>query len=54
MQKKKKKRNVVNEDLERLHIFENLQKEAENSPTLEKPNNVIEIDFGKDEKEVGE
>ena len=51
---KEKKRNVVHEDLERLHIFEDLQKEVENSPTLEKPNNVIEVDFGKDEKEVGE
>lgn len=51
---KEKKRNVVDEDLERLHIFEDLQKEVESTPTHEKSSNVIEVDFGKDEKEVGD
>lgn len=49
---KEKKRNVVNEDIERLHIFEELEKQVENTPTVTEDKN-IEIDFD-DEKEVGD
>lgn len=49
---KEKKRNVVNEDLEKHNIFENLEKEVSNSPTITEDKN-IEINIT-DEKEVGE
>lgn len=49
---KEKKRNVVNEDLEKHNIFEELEKEIVNSPTITEDKN-IEVNFG-DEKEVGE
>jgi hypothetical protein len=49
---KEKKRNVVNEDLEKHNIFEELEKEVANSPTLTEDKN-IEINIA-DEKEVGE
>ncbi len=49
---KEKKRNVVNEDLEKHNIFENLEKEVSNSPTIVEDKN-IEINIV-DEKEVGE
>lgn len=48
---KEKKRNVVNEEVEELHIFEQLEKESNNSPMLEDSKN-IEVNF--DEKEVGD
>lgn len=49
---KEKKRNVVNEDLEKHNIFEKLEKEIINSKVItEDKNNEINI---KDEKEVGE
>lgn len=49
---KEKKRNVVNEELENLHIFEELEKQVENSPTLTEDKN-IEINFDI-EKEAGD
>ena len=49
---REKKRNVVNEDLEKHNIFEKLEKEAANSLTITKDEN-IEINI-KDEMEVGE
>ena len=49
---KEKKRNVVNEDLEKHNIFEKLEKEVDNSPTITEDKN-IEINIT-DEKEVGE
>ena len=49
---KEKKRNVVNEDLEKHNIFEELEKEVANSPTLTE-DKIIEINIA-DEKEVGE
>lgn len=49
---KEKKRNVVNEELENLHIFEELEKQVENSPTLTEDKN-IEINFDT-EKEAGD
>ncbi len=49
---KEKKRNVVNEDLEKHNIFENLEKEVSNSPTIAEDKN-IEINIV-DGKEVGE
>ena len=49
---KEKKRNVVNEDLEKHNIFEKLEKEVAKSPTMTEDKNIeINID---DEKEVGE
>lgn len=50
--RKGKKRNVVNEDLENHNIFEKLEKEIANSPTITEDKN-IEINLT-DEKEVGE
>ncbi len=52
---KEKKRNVVGEELERLHIFEQLEKETNNSYTrIEKPKE-IEIKFDNEiEKEAGD
>lgn len=49
---KEKKRNVVDEELEKLNIFEELEKEVANSPTIIEDKN-IEINLD-DEKEVGE
>ena len=49
---KEKKRNVVNEDLEKHNIFEDLEKQVENSPTITE-NKEIEVNLD-DEKEVGE
>ncbi len=49
---KEKKRNVVNEDIERLHTFEELEKQIEDTPKVTEDKN-IEIDFD-DEKEVGD
>ena len=49
---KEKKRNVVNEELENLNIFEELEKQVENSPTLTEDKN-IEINFDT-EKEAGD
>lgn len=49
---KEKKRNVVNEDLEKHNIFEELEKEVANSPTITEDKN-IEINIT-DDKEVGE
>ena len=48
---KEKKRNVVNEDLEKHNIFEDLEKQVENSPTITE-NKEIEVNLD-DEKEVG-
>ena len=49
---KEKKRNVVNEDLEKHNIFENLEKEVSNSPTISEEKDMkINI---VDEKEAGE
>lgn len=49
---KEKKRNVVNEDLEKHNIFEELEKDVANSPTITEDKN-IEINIT-DDKEVGE
>lgn len=49
---KEKKRNVVNEDLEKNNIFEKLEKDIKNSPTITDDKN-IEINIT-DEKEVGD
>ena len=49
---KEKKRNVVNEDLEKHNIFEKLEREVAKSPTMTEDKN-IEINI-EDEKEVGE
>ena len=49
---KEKKRNVVNEDLEKHNIFEELEREVAKSPTMTEDKN-IEINI-EDEKEVGE
>lgn len=54
---KEKKRNVVHEELENLHIFEDLQKQVETSQTISQDiaqNNIVQVDFGNDEKEVGD
>lgn len=54
---KEKKRNVVHEELENLHIFEDLQKQVETSQTISQDisqNNIIQVNFGNDEKEVGD
>lgn len=49
---KEKKRNVVNEDIERINMFEQIEKQVESTPTITEDKN-IEIDFD-DEKEVGD
>jgi len=49
---KEKKRDVVNEDLEKLNIFEELQKE-ETTPNISENIKEIEVKFD-DEKEVGD
>ena len=52
---KEKKRDVVGEDLERLHTFEELEKSVDSSPTISENVNDIEINFDNDiEKEVGD
>lgn len=50
---KEKKRDVVNEDLERITIFEQLEKDNANSPIITENVKEIEVNFD-DEKEVGE
>lgn len=51
---KEKKRDVVGEDLERLHTFEELEKSVDNSPTISENVKNIEVNFDDDnEKEVG-
>ena len=52
LSEKEKKRNVVDEELEKLHIFEELQKDISNTHTKSK-DNVIEVNFDA-EKEVGD
>ncbi len=52
---KEKKRDVVGEDLERLHTFEELEKTVDNSPTISENVKNIEVNFDNDiEKEVGD
>lgn len=52
---KEKKRDVVGEDLERLHTFEELEKSVDNSPTISENVKNIEVNFDNDiEKEVGD
>lgn len=52
---KEKKRDVVGEDLEKLHTFEELQKSVDNSPTISENVKNIEVNFDNDiEKEVGD
>ncbi|MCI8548112.1 MAG: hypothetical protein HFJ38_04400 [Bacilli bacterium] len=42
---KEKKRKVVDEELKELHIFEDLQKESSNSPTITENHKEIEVSF---------
>ena len=49
---KEKKRDVVGEEIEKLHIFEQLEKENSNSYTITE-NPKIEVNYY-DEKEVGD
>lgn len=52
---KEKKRDVVGEEIERLHIFEQLEKDANNSPTITENPKEIEVNFDNEiEKEVGD
>lgn len=52
---KEKKRDVVGEDLEKLHTFEELEKSVDNSPTISENIKNIEVNFDNDiEKEVGD
>lgn len=52
---KEKKRDVVGEELERLHIFEQLEKDANNSPTIADNPKEIEVTFDNEiEKEAGD
>lgn len=52
---KEKKRDVVSEDLEKLHIFEELEKSVDNSPTIKEDVKEIEVNFDNDfEKEAGD
>ena len=47
----------MHEELENLHIFEDLQKQVETSQTISQDiaqNNIVQVDFGNDEKEVGD
>lgn len=50
---REKKRDVVSEDLEKLSIFEQLEKDNENSPVISETVEGIEVNFD-DEKEVGD
>ena len=45
---KEKKRDVVNEDLENLHIFEELEKDANTSPIISENLKEINVDFDND------
>lgn len=52
---KEKKRDVVGEELERVHIFEQLEKDANNSPTIAENPKEIEVNFDNEiEKEAGD
>ncbi len=52
---KEKKRDVVNEELEQIHIFEQLEKEVSNSPTISENPKEIEVEFDNElEKEAGD
>ena len=52
---KEKKRDVVKEDLDKLHIFEQLEKENSISQINTQDVKEIEVDYGSDiEKEVGD
>ena len=52
---KEKKRDVVCEEIERLHIFEQLEKDANNSPTITENPKEIEVKFDNEiEKEAGD
>ena len=52
---KEKKRDVVSEDLERLHTFEELEKSVGDSTTISENIKDIEVTFDNDiEKDVGE
>lgn len=50
---KEKKRDVVGEELEKLHIFEQLEKDGSNSPTITENPKEIQVDF-EIEKEAGD
>lgn len=50
---KEKKRDVVGEELEKLNIFEKLEKEVANSPTISENIKEIEVNFD-NEKEAGD
>ncbi len=50
---REKKRDVVSEDLEKLNIFEQLEKDNENSPVITENIEGIDVNFD-DEKEVGD
>lgn len=52
---KEKKRDVVGEELEKLHIFEQLEKDANNSPTITENPKEIQVNFDNEiEKEAGD
>lgn len=51
---KEKKRDVVNEDLEKLNIFEQLEKDNANSPIISENIKEIEVNFDEVEKEAGD
>lgn len=52
---KEKKRDVVSEDLERIHTFEELEKSVDNSTTISENVKEIEVNFDNDiEKEGGD
>ena len=52
---KEKKRDVVSEDLERIHTFEELEKSIDNSTTISENVKEIEVNFDNDiEKEGGD
>lgn len=51
---REKKRDVVSEDLEKLNIFEQLEKDNANSPVISENIKEIEVNFDDLEKEVGD
>lgn len=52
---KEKKRDVVGEELEKLHIFEQLERDANNSPTITENPKEIQVNFDNEiEKEAGD
>ena len=51
---REKKRDVVSEDLEKLNIFEQLEKDNANSPVISENIKEIEVNFDEVEKEVGD